>query len=90
MTKAELIAAIAEETGKTKADIGIILESQGRQIANSLKAKQDVIITGIGRLKPDARAARTAKNPATGATVKVPAKTVIKFKASKGALDAIA
>jgi DNA-binding protein HU-beta len=90
MTKAELIAAIAEDTGKTKADIGVILESQSRQIASSLKARQDVIISGIGRLKPDARAARTAKNPATGATIQVPAKTVVKFKVSKELADAVA
>ena len=90
MTKAELIAAIAEETGKTKSDVGAALESQSRQIASSLKARQDVIISGIGRLKPDARAARTAKNPATGATINVPAKTVVKFKVSKELADAVA
>lgn len=90
MTKAELIAAIAEETGKTKSDIGAVLESQSRQIARSLKARQEVIISGIGRLKPDARAARTAKNPATGATINVPAKTVVKFKVSKELADAVA
>ena len=90
MTKNELISAIADDTGKPKTDVASILASLGRAVEGSLKAKADILIPGVGKLKPDARAARTARNPSTGAMINVPAKTVVKFKVVKELADAVA
>ena len=73
MTKNELIAAIAEETGKTKADVSAILASLGTTVAKTLKKGDDVTLGGIGKLSAAKREAREARNPSTGATIKVPA-----------------
>ena len=88
MTKNELIAAIAEETGKTKADVSAILASLGATVAKTLKKGDDVTLGGIGKLSAAKREAREARNPSTGATIKVPAKTVGKFKVTKDLADA--
>lgn len=90
MTKNELIAAIAEETGKTKADVSAILTSLSGLVSKSLKAGDDVTLGGIGKLASAKREAREARNPSTGATIKVPAKTVVKFKVAKDLADAVA
>lgn len=90
MTKNELISAIADDTGKTKADVGTVLASLTRAVEGGLKAGAEIILPGVGKLKPDARAARTARNPSTGATINVAAKTVVKFKVAKELADAVA
>ncbi|CAM5770336.1 HU family DNA-binding protein [Bosea minatitlanensis] len=90
MTKNELIAAIAEETGKTKANVSAILTSLGATVAKTLKKGDDVTLGGIGKLSAAKREAREARNPSTGATIKVPAKTVVKFKVTKDLADAVA
>ena len=90
MTKNELIAAIAEETGKTKADVSAILASLGATVAKTLKKGDDVTLGGIGKLSAAKREAREARNPSTGATIKVPAKSVGKCKVTKDLADAVA
>ncbi|MDU0343524.1 HU family DNA-binding protein [Bosea rubneri] len=90
MTKNELIAAIADETGKTKADVSAILGSLAGVVAKTLKSGGDVTLGGIGKLAAAKREAREARNPSTGATIKVPAKTVVKFKVTKDLADAVA
>lgn len=90
MTKNELISAIADDTGKSKADVASILTSLGRAVEGALKAKADIVVPGVGKLKTEARAARTARNPSTGAMIDVPAKTVVKFKVAKELADAVA
>ncbi|MGO4738626.1 HU family DNA-binding protein [Bosea sp. 2KB_26] len=90
MNKNELIQAIADDTGKTKADVSSVLASFGRAVEGSLKARQEIVLPGVGKLKPDARAARTARNPSTGAMINVPAKHVVKFKVAKELADAVA
>jgi DNA-binding protein HU-beta len=90
MTKNELIAAIAEETGKTKTDVSAVLTALGSIVAKSLKSGDDVTLGGVGKLSAAKRAAREARNPSTGATIKVPAKTVVKFKVTKDLADAVA
>lgn len=90
MTKNELIAAIAEGTGKTKADVGAILTSLAGTVAKTLKDGGDVTLGGIGKLSPAKREARQARNPSTGAMIDVPAKTVVKFKVAKDLADTVA
>ncbi|MCV9938281.1 HU family DNA-binding protein [Boseaceae bacterium BT-24-1] len=90
MTKNELIAAIAEETGKTKADVSAILTSLAGVAAKTLKAGDDITLAGIGKLAAAKREARQARNPSTGATIEVAAKTVVKFKVAKDLADTVA
>jgi DNA-binding protein HU-beta len=90
MTKNELIAAIAEETGKSKTDVSAILASLGTVVAKTLKAGDDITLGGVGKFSAAKREAREARNPSTGATIKVPAKTVVKFKVTKDLADAVA
>lgn len=90
MTKAELIAAIADDTMTSKTDVATVLASLGRAVAGTLREGDEIVLPGVGKLKPDARAARTARNPSTGAMIDVPAKTVVKFKVAKELADAVA
>lgn len=90
MTKNELLAAIADDTETTKGHVATVLASLGRAIAGTLREGEEIVIPGVGKLKPDARAARTARNPSTGAMIDVPAKTVVKFKVDKELAAAVA
>nr|WP_282568296.1 HU family DNA-binding protein [Bosea sp. UNC402CLCol] len=90
MTKSELIQAIADDTGKTKTDVATVLASLGRAVGGALQSGGDLTVPGIGKLSTAKRAARSARNPATGAMIDVPAKTVVKFKAVKDLADAVA
>lgn len=90
MTKNELIQAIVDDSGKTKTDVATVLASLGRAVGGTLKSGGDLTVPGIGKLSTTKRAARTARNPATGAAIEVPAKTIVKFKAVKDLADAIA
>lgn len=58
-------------------------------INKSLKAGKDVVITGFGTFSVSKRKARVGRNPQTGATIKIAAKRVPKFKAGKGLKDAV-
>ena len=90
MTKNELIATIAEETGKTKTDVSAVLTSLAGVAAKALKGGSDLTVSGIGKLSAAKREAREARNPSTGATIMVPAKTVVKFKGAKDLADTVA
>lgn len=93
MNKAELIAAIANETGLYKASVDMVLETAGRVIAQHFAAADagvdaEVVLPGLGKLKATTRAARTGRNPQTGEPVEIPERMAVKFAAGK-ALDEI-
>ncbi|HAM24780.1 MAG TPA: hypothetical protein DHW34_02250 [Actinobacteria bacterium] len=81
MNKAELIDALADEAGTSKAAAAESLEALITVISRALSKKDAVNITGFGKFEARDRAARTARNPQTGETVKVKATTVPAFKA---------
>ena len=99
MTKQELIHAI-QSNKKSHSGLGDIPPIW--QIAGILDALADVVIgemsvedgeiplPGLGKLKADVRAARTGRNPATGAAIEIPARNIVKFSASKVLKDALA
>lgn len=89
-TKNELIAEIAEKTGRAKSDVVAILAALSQVTTAHLKAGQEVVLGDIGKLKIARREAREARSPATGQTVQVAAKNVVKFKANKALADAVA
>ena len=82
MNKTELKNAVAEDTGITKKEAGIMLNSVIECIKDGLAGDGKVPLVGFGTFSLAARKARTARNPKTGEAVDVPAKTVPKFKPS--------
>ena len=86
-TKSEIIAGIAEATEITKKQAGIALEEL---VSMAYKgAKDKFVIPGLGKLVLVQRQARIGRNPATGATINIPAKKVVKFRIAKAAKEAI-
>lgn len=83
MNKGELIDAIAKDAGLTKVDAGNALNAFVSNISKSLKKGNNVQLIGFGTFSISNRAARTGRNPQTGATIKIAAKKVAKFKAGK-------
>ena len=90
MNKAELINAVAEETGLTKADAESCLNSMANQVEDALRDGDDVTLPGIGKLSVKPRAARTGRNPRTGEAIQIAAKNVVAFKVTKPLADSIA
>ena len=89
MTKKELVALVAEKAGVTAAEALKVYNATFDVIADEMK-KGDVRVDGFGTFKVAARSARTAKNPKTGAVVKVPAKKVPAFRPASALKDKVA
>ena len=84
MNKSELVAAVAAETGLTKAQAQKAVEATVNAIAGALKNGEKVQLIGFGTFSVVEKAAREGVNPATGAKIQIPAKKVAKFKAGAG------
>ncbi|MBF6056921.1 MULTISPECIES: HU family DNA-binding protein [Thiomicrorhabdus] len=89
MNKSELVSAIAEEAGLTKADAAKALDATVSAITKAMSAGDTVAIIGFGTFKVGERAARTGRNPQTGAEMQIPAAKVPKFTAGKALKDAV-
>lgn len=87
MSKKDLIDAVANEAELTKEKAGVAVEAVLEHIKKSMKAGEEVRIPDFGTFKVAKRKARDGRNPATGATIKIPASTVAKFTPSKGLKD---
>ncbi|HLP11770.1 MAG TPA: HU family DNA-binding protein [Flavobacteriales bacterium] len=81
MNKAELIDAVAAESGLSKADAKRALDSTIDVMSKSLKKGDRVALVGFGSFSVSDRAARKGRNPQTGKEIKIAAKKVVKFKA---------
>lgn len=81
MNKTQLIDAMAEKSGLTKADSKKALEAFVSAATDALKAGDKIQLIGFGTLSTSERSARTGRNPRTGAEIKIAAKKVVKFKA---------
>ncbi len=81
MNKNQLIDAIAEKSGLTKADSKKALEAVIEATGEALKAGDKLQLIGFGTFSVAERAARTGRNPSTGAEIQIAAKNVVKFKA---------
>jgi DNA-binding protein HU-beta len=91
MTKAELVAAMADKTGLNKAQAKDALDAFISSVSTSLKAGKEVRVVGFGSFVPIKRPAGTARNPRTGETVKRKASQTCRFRvgdALKSALNA--
>jgi len=83
MTKAQYAAKLAEKLKVSKAEGGRIVDEVTGLLTNTLKKGDRVRFPGFGTFKVSKRKARIARNPQTGEPVKVPARTVPRFTASK-------
>jgi DNA-binding protein HU-beta len=83
MNKGDLIDHIASEAGLTKGQAGDALNAVLTAVQKTLKKGDKVTLVGFGTFSVSKRAARTGRNPKTGATIKIAAKKVAKFKAGK-------
>lgn len=90
MNQAELINAIAEDTGNSKSSIKEALDALGVMATATLKKGDEVTLPHLGKLVVKKRAARTGRNPQTGKEIKIKARTVPAFKAAKALKDAVA
>lgn len=89
MNKQELIAKIAKDTGATKSMAAQAIDSLIDGITRTLKRGGTVTFVGFGTFKTSQRKARTARNPQTGAAIKIAKRRVARFTAGKALKDAV-
>jgi DNA-binding protein HU-beta len=88
-TKSEIMAALAEAGDITKKQAGIVYDKLLAIAYAGAKDPKGIMLPGLGKLIKVKRPARMGRNPATGAQIKIPAKTVAKFRLAKAAKDAV-
>ena len=89
MNKTELIDAIAQEAGLSKADAKKALEAFLANVEKTLKKGDKISLVGFGSWSVTEKAAREGRNPQTGKTISIPAKKVVKFKAGTELSNAV-
>ncbi len=89
MTKSQILASLSEKTNISKKDVTLLLETMTEMAYSEVKNSGEFVIPGIGKLVKVDRKARMGRNPATGEEIKIPAKTVVKFRVAKAAKDAL-
>ncbi|MDD5043235.1 MAG: HU family DNA-binding protein [Patescibacteria group bacterium] len=89
MTKSQILQALAEKAGVSKKDVGTVLEKMTELAYSEVKKSGQFVVPGIGKLVKVNRKERQGRNPATGATITIPAKTVVKFRVAKAAKEAV-
>ena len=89
MNKTELVAAIAEKADLSKKDAEAALKAFSDVVAEALKKGDKVQLVGFGTFEVSERAARTGRNPQTGAEMEIPASKAPKFKAGKALKDMV-
>ncbi len=89
LTKSALLSALAETTGLSKKDVTGLMEAMVTLAYTEVKKNGVFIVPGLGKLVKMNRAARMGRNPATNETIKIPAKTVVKFRVAKAAKEAV-
>ena len=83
MNKSDLVSAIADHSGLSKADAARALDATTSAVTGALAKGDSVAITGFGSFLVRARAARSGRNPQTGAMIQIKASNAPAFKASK-------
>lgn len=89
LTKSALLSALAETTGLSKKDVTGLMDAMVTLAYKEVKKNGVFIVPGLGKLVKMQRAARMGRNPATNETIKIPAKTVVKFRVAKAAKEAV-
>lgn len=89
MTQTQIIAKLADDTGLKKTEIKALFDKMAELARKEVKKNGEFTIPGFGKLKKTHRKAREGRNPLTGAVIKIPAKTTVKFTVGKAMKDSI-
>ena len=89
MTQTQIVNHLAEKSEVNKKVVKGILDELAALAVAQTKKNDKFVVPGIGRLVKSKRKAREGRNPATGEKIKIPAKTVVKFRISKAVSDDI-
>ncbi len=89
MTKSALLSLLADKSGFSKKDVSELLDILAATAYKEVKKTGMFVVPGFGKMVKVRRAARMGRNPATGATIKIAAKTVVKFRLAKAAKEAV-
>lgn len=89
MTKSKMIAALSEATEMNKKEVASFMDSLSELVYKEVKKNGECILPGFGKLVKVKRKARDGRNPATGEAIRIPAKTVVKFRLAKAVKDAV-
>lgn len=90
MTQSEIVSKLAETCGCKKSDVKAMFDALASMATSEVKANGEFTVPGFGKLKKTFRKARDGRNPATGAVIKIPAKTTVKFSLGKAMKDSVA
>lgn len=83
MLKSDIVKEIASQTGMTKADILLVMETLFQKIQSHLEKEESIYFKGFGKFSVKTRAAKIGRNVKKNTPVHIPEKKVIHFKASK-------
>jgi DNA-binding protein HU-beta len=89
MTKSQLMSALADKTSLAKKDVVTLMETLAELAYSEVKKDGVFVLPGFGKMVKVNRKERMGRNPATGAEIKIPAKTVVKFRLAKAAKEAV-
>lgn len=89
LTKTQVVAALADATDMSKKDVKAFLETYEAMALKEVKKNGEFPLMNLGKMVKQKRKARMGRNPATGEAIKIPAKTVVKFRLSKASKDSV-
>jgi DNA-binding protein HU-beta len=89
MTKSQIVAHLADKTGLQKKQAAAVLAELATLAEKETKSGGQFVVPGLGKAVKAHRKARTGRNPQTGAAIKIPARTVVKFRLAKAFKDAV-
>ena len=89
MTQTEIINTLADKSGLKKTEVKGLFDATAELAAKEVKKNGEFTVPGFGKLVKTTRKAREGRNPATGAVIKIPAKTTVKFRLGKAMKDSV-
>ncbi|PYS84344.1 MAG: DNA-binding protein [Acidobacteria bacterium] len=89
MSQSEVINHFAEKFDMKRAQVKEIFEELANLAASEVKGNGEFVLPGFGKMVLSERKAREGRNPQTGETIQIPAKTALKFRLSKGMKDSV-
>jgi DNA-binding protein HU-beta len=89
MTQSEVINHFAEKFEMKRAQAKEFFDELAELASSEVKSNGEFVLPGFGKLVRSERKAREGRNPATGETIQIPAKTTLKFRVGKGMKDSI-
>jgi len=89
MSQSEVVNHFAEKYGMKRAQVKELFEEMANLAASEVKENGEFVLPGFGKMVLSERKAREGRNPQTGETIQIPAKTTLKFRLSKGMKDSV-